>query len=43
MIKQMYKIRADIIYKANKKQVKPKEDTLNKYNIIFNKETQDYY
>ena len=41
--KQIHKLRHDIIYKANKKQVKPKEDTLNKYNMRFNEEAQDYY
>ena len=41
--KQMHKLRTDIIYKANNKQVKPKEDTLKKYNIRFNEETQNYY
>ena len=41
--KQMHKLRTDIIYKANNKQVKPKQDTLNKYNIKFDEETQFYY
>lgn len=41
--KHIHKLRTDIIYKANKKQVKPKEDTMNKYNIKFNEETNQYY
>ena len=39
----MQKLRTDIIYKANNKQVKPKQETLNKYNIKLDEETQLYY
>lgn len=37
------KKRQDIIYKANIKNVKPKEDTLNKYNIKYNETNKLYY
>lgn len=37
------KRRGDILYRYNKKGVKPKEDTLNKYNIWYDEETKMYY
>jgi hypothetical protein len=36
------KRRADIIYRINKKNVKPKEDTINKYNIIYDEVNKEY-
>jgi len=41
--KQMEKMKKDIIYKANNKNIKPKESTMSKYGIKFNSETNKYY
>lgn len=40
--KTFIKKRNDILYKINIKNVKPKEDTLNKYNIIYDSDKQIY-
>ena len=40
--KQFIKRRTDILYKINNKSVNPKEDTLNKYNIIYDQEKKIY-